>query len=140
MNTTTLRRHAALLAVTGLAATGLAAGLTAAPAQAAEAELDATMHTTATQPNVRGHAEYDNEASGREFEISLAGIKGLNGHRVIVRVHGDLVGKMTVNQQGRAHLDKHSGVPSMAAGNVVRVRTGSGALVTYGSLHRSVDN
>jgi hypothetical protein len=46
---------------------------------------------------------------------------------------------MTVGPLGRAHLDKHSGVPSMTAGNVVRVRTGAGRLVTYGTLHRDLD-
>ena len=40
---------------------------------------------------------------------------------------------------GRAQLDKHSSVPSMTAGNVVRVRTGAGRLVTSGTLHRDLD-
>lgn len=141
MNTSSaLRRHVALLAVGGLATTGLAAGVAAAPAQAAEIDLAARMHATAGYPNARGHAEYENDHEGREFEITLAGIKALAGHRVTVRVHGDFVGKMTVNRYGRAHLDRHSGVPRMAAGNVIRVRTGSGKLVSYGTLHRDWDD
>jgi hypothetical protein len=46
---------------------------------------------------------------------------------------------MTVGPLGRAHMDKHSGVPSMTEGNVVRVRTGGGRLVTSGTLHRDLD-
>jgi hypothetical protein len=141
MNTSsTLRRHVVLLAVGGLTTAGLTAGLATAPAQAAEVDLAARMHPTKAYPNARGHAEYESDHDGREFEITLAGIKALAGHRVIVRAHGDLVGKMTVNRYGRAHLERHSGVPKMTAGNVIRVRTGSGKLVSYGTLHRDLDD
>jgi hypothetical protein len=111
----------------------------AAPAQAAEVDLEAHMRSTAAFPNARGHAEYESDSNGREFEISIAGVRALAGHRLIVRMHGDFVGRMTVGSLGRAHLDRHSGVPRMAAGTVVRVRTGSGRLVTYGTLHRDLD-
>jgi hypothetical protein len=111
----------------------------AVPAQAAEIDLEAQMHSTTAFPNARGHAEFENENTGNEFEISIAGVRALAGTRVSVRVHGDLVGRMTVGPLGRAHMDKHSGVPSMTAGNVVRVRTGAGRLVTSGTLHRDLD-
>lgn len=111
----------------------------AAPAQAAEVDVEARMHATAAFPNVRGHAEYESQGSDRDFEISIAGVRGLSGHRVTVRVHGASVGRMTVGSRGRAHLERHSGVPGMAAGNVVRVRTAAGRLVTYGTLHRHSD-
>ncbi|MGZ4493700.1 MAG: hypothetical protein ACXVWU_03270 [Nocardioides sp.] len=126
----------------GLLAAGTSAALLvpmAAPAQAVEVELEARMHATAAFPHARGHAEYESDSHGREFEISVAGVRALAGRRLIVRVHGDVVGRMTVNHDGRAHLDRH-GVPRMAAGNVVRVRTGSGRLVTYGVLHRSLED
>ena len=110
-----------------------------APAQAAEVDLEARMHSTAAFLNARGHADYESDSHGREFEISIAGVRALAGTRVIVRVHGDFVGRMTVGSRGRAHLDLHSGVPSMTAGHVVRVRTAAGRLVTYGALHRHND-
>lgn len=97
------------------------------------------MHATTHFPNVRGRVEYESDSFGREFEISIAGLRSLAGKRVIVRVHGTLVGRMTVGTLGRAHLERHSGVPRMTAGDVVRVRTPEGRLVTYGTLHRDLD-
>lgn len=111
----------------------------AAPAQAAEVELAARMVHTARFPHVHGSAEYDAENGHREFDIHLAGIPGrLNGRLLTVRVHGTFVGRMRVSTTGRAHLDRHTAV-MMRAGNVVRVRTPSGSLVTYGTLHRDID-
>jgi hypothetical protein len=60
---------------------------------------------------------------------------GLSGKTITVRVHGDLVGRTRVHH-GDAHLYRHRGLPRMAAGDVVRVRTGSGTLVSRGRLHR----
>ena len=126
----------------GLLAVGCSGALlvpVTVPAQAAEVELESRMRPTAAFPNARGHAEYEKDSDGREFEISIAGVRKLAGRRVVVRVHGDFVGRMTVGPLGRAHLEKHSGVPRMAAGNVVRVRTLPGRLVTYGTLRRDLD-
>lgn len=109
-----------------------------APAQAVEIDLEAHMRPTGSFPHARGHAEYEAENGHREFEISIAGVRALHGRRVIVRVHGTFVGSMTVNQFGRAHLDRHTNV-RVHAGNVVRVRTGSGRLVTWGTFHRDFD-
>ena len=60
----------------------------AVPAQAAEIDLEARMHSTTAFPNARGHAEFENENSGNDFEISIAGVRALAGTRVTVRVHG----------------------------------------------------
>lgn len=111
----------------------------AAPAQATEVDLEGRMHSATAFPNARGHAEYENDNDGREFDITIAGVRALAGDRVTVRVHGTFVGRMTVGSLGRAHLERHSGVPNMTAGNVVRVRTAAGRLVTYGTLHRDTD-
>jgi hypothetical protein len=111
----------------------------AAPAQAVEVDLEARMQSTAAFTHARGHAEYESDSSGREFEITVAGVRGLSGHRLTVRVQGDLVGRMTVSSAGRAHLHEHSGVPGMAADDVVRVRTASDRLVTHGTLHPDHD-
>lgn len=112
----------------------------AAPAQAAEVDLDARMHSTAAFPNAGGFAEYESDRSGREFEVFLSGVRSLHGKRLAVRVHGALVGRMTVGAGGRAHLDRHSGVPTMSAGDVVRVRTPGGVLVSSGQLHPDTDD
>jgi hypothetical protein len=135
--TKTPRRVLYLLTAAGLATTGV---VVASPAQAAEVELDARMHATSAYPNARGEAEYDAERGRREFDMSIAGVRSLAGKRLTVRVHGDFVGKMTVNRYGRAHLERHSGVPKTSVGNVVRVRTSSGKLVSYGTFYRDSDD
>ena len=64
----------------------------------------------------------------------MHGIRTLAGTRVAVTVHGDFVGRMRVSQRGYAHLFRHRGMPGCSRGDVVRVRTRSGNLVSYGSL------
>ena len=56
------------------------------------------MHSTSAFPNARWHAEYEADDGGREFQIDLAGVRVLAGHRVTVRVHRDIIAKMTVNK------------------------------------------
>ena len=130
----------------GLTGSALIAGLAGvllvplgAPAQAAEVDLEARTHSTSAFPNARGHAGYERDGGGREPHPGLAGVRAPAGHRVTVRVHGALVGRTTVGAAGRAHLERHSGVPGMSAGDVVRVRTAGDRLVTCGSLHRDHD-
>ena len=131
-------RRMTALALAGLTTATLAAAAVAGPAQAAaDRDLDARMNPTQAQPTAHGHAEYDADRSGREFEIRVKGLHGLAGHRLVVRVHGDRVGKMTVHH-GVAHMDRESGVPAMSAGDVIKVRA-SGALVSRGTLHYEVD-
>jgi hypothetical protein len=133
-------RRVAMVAIAGLTAGGLAVAA-GVPAQAAVArDLDARMRATPTQPQAHGHAELDADRTGREFEVRVAGLKGLAGHRLTVRVHGDVVGKMTVRRTGRAHLDRKAGVPAMSAGDVVKVRTSSGTVVSRGTLHRETES
>jgi hypothetical protein len=121
--------------IAGLAAAAALLATTAVPAAAAELELSARMGPTAGFHHARGHAEYEAEHGRREFEISIAGARALHGKRVVVRVHGAFVGTMVVGSAGRAHLERHTSV-SMRAGDVVRVRTQSGTLVTTGRFHR----
>lgn len=111
----------------------------AAPAQAANVDLEAHMRPTAAFPRVRGHAEFDQEGTFREFEISIHHARRLAGRTVKVRVHGDLVGRMRVHSDGFAHLDRHVGVPTMSTGDVVRVRTRSGRLISRGTLRPDPD-
>jgi hypothetical protein len=120
----------------------LGAGLllpTQAPAQAANLDLEARMRPTVTFPKVHGHAEFEQEGGFREFEISIHHAGRLAGRVVVVRVHGTLVGRMRVHADGFAHLDRHLGVPSMSAGDVVRVRTKAGKLVSRGVLRVDPD-
>jgi hypothetical protein len=125
---------------TGLVGVGTATALiaTTVPAQAADLELAARMRPTAGYHQARGHAEYEADRSGREFDIQIAGVWGLRGKRLTVRVHGSFVGTMVVTRYGRAHLERRTAV-RMRAGDVVRVRTPAGALVTYGKFYREAD-
>jgi len=41
---------------------------------------------------------------------------------------------MTVSRAGYAHMDRHSGVPACRSGQLIRVRTRSGTLVTSGTF------
>lgn len=135
----THKRHRLLnfLATTGIATT-MALVLTSAPAQAAYTgtHLHARMSSTSAYPHCYGGARYESHSGWREFEINLHGIRSLSGKTVIVRVHGAFVGRMRVHADGYAHLYRNSGVPTMAADNIVRVRTKSGTLVSSGRLHR----
>lgn len=119
-----------LTATTALAPAG-------APAQAAYAGtyLHARMGATSAFPHCYGGAWYEARPGWHEFEMNLHGIPGLSGKTLTVRVHGALIGHMRVHS-GYAHLDRHRGLPTLAAGNWVRVRTGSGTLVSSGQLHR----
>lgn len=132
--TATHRRLAGLLTAVALATT---AALVPASASAQAAytgtHLHARMSSTSTYPHCYGGVWYESHHGWREFEITLHGISGLNGKRLTVRVHGDVVGQMLVHS-GYAHMDRHTGLPTMAAGNWVRVRTGSGTLVSAGQL------
>jgi hypothetical protein len=121
-----------LLAVSTGAATALVP--VAAPAQAAGVDCYAHMNASAAYPNAHGGARYESHTDWREFEIHVAGIKKLAGKRLVVRAHGALVGRMRVSPYGRAHLYRHSDVPSMQSGDRIRVRTKSGTLVTSGTL------
>ena len=122
----------ALLAVGTGAATVLVP--VAAPAQAAEVDCYAHMNSTTAYPNAHGGTRYESHTDWREFEIHVAGIQNLAGKRLVVRAHGALVGRMRVSQYGRAHLYRHTGVPSMQGGDRIRVRTKAGTLVTSGTL------
>ena len=133
-------RSTTLAALLATATTGALVIPVAAPAGAAEVDLQARMVATSAFPNARGHAEYESDHGDREFEISIAGVRALAGKRVTVRVHGDFVGRMRVRSDGRAHLEKHSGVPAVKRGDVVRVRTSSGRLVTRGTFHVDHDD
>ena len=109
----------------------------AVPAQAAGADLEGPMVGSAAFPGAHGKADYEAEHGTRHFDIELH-VARLHNKLVTVRVHGTLVGRMRTDSHGYAHLDKRSGVPTMAAGNMVRVRTTSGRLVSHGTLHWDV--
>ena len=135
--TQTHHRLVGLLAAVGLAAT-MALAPASAPAQTASrgTHLYARMASTSAYPNGHGGAWYESGRGWREFEINLRGIQALSGKTLTVRVHGARVGRMRVHH-GYAHLDRHRGLPTMASGNWVRVRTGTGTLVSSGRLHRT---
>ena len=126
----------AFVAATSTAALVLPA---ASPAQAAEIDLEAHLGPTAAFTHVHGEAEFEQQGSLREFNISIHRVRKLAGRTVVVRVHGTFVGRMRVHADGFAHMDRHAGVPGMSAGDVVRVRTKAGKLVTRGALRVDTD-
>lgn len=132
-------QHRITAALLGAGVAGALVVPIAVPAQAAQVDLEARMHSTVAFPHAGGYAEYESVNGVREFDLFISGVRTLAGKRLTVRVHGDLVGRVTVGPGGRAHLDRHSGVPTMSVGNVVRVRTPAGRLVAYGVLHRDTD-
>jgi hypothetical protein len=86
--------------------------------------------TTAPQHQQWGHHVK------KEFFIKIWGIKALHGKTLVVRADGKFIGKMTVSKHGKAELSRHSHLPWLRSGDVVRVRTKSGKLVSYGTLYK----
>lgn len=88
------------------------------------------------------HSDYDSHHAGmdEEFHLVLRGVKKLAGKRVRVFVHGDLVGRVRVNDNGRARLHRHDDVGDVHDGWGVRVRTRSGKLVAYSSFDGHMDD
>jgi hypothetical protein len=132
----------------GRAAAGVAltAGLLVAP-QTALAVDHGHMHNGSAQlraakgfPNAHGpvayHADYDSHHADMdsEFHLVLRGVKKLSGKRVRVFVHGELMGRARVNDDGRARFHQHQGLGDMHDGWGIRVRTPSGKLVARGSF------
>lgn len=84
-----------------------------------------------------GGTEVPSSASGSPRSIRVGGIQKLAGKTVTVTVHGAVVGRMRVSQYGTAHLYRRAGMPRHTGGDVVRVGTRAGTLVTYGTMrHR----
>lgn len=128
-------RLAGVLLAASTIAAGVVTPVATAPAQAAGTYCHARMHPTAAYPNAYGGAWYESHTGWREFSIHVRGIRSLAGKRLVVRVHGTFVGRMRVSQYGRAHLYRRTGLPRMQSGDMVRVRTSWGTLVSYGRLH-----
>lgn len=105
----------------------------AGPARAADVELAARLHPAPRFHYATGHAEYESHHGGAEFEVHLAGVRRLHGQRLAVRVHGTFLGTMGVSSDGRAHLDRHTGV-RVRVGDIVRIRTHVGVLVAAGTF------
>jgi hypothetical protein len=132
---TTMRsRHKVALGAAG-ALSMIALTLPTASVASAAASLDAHMRATAAFPRVHGLAE--SYRGGGDFELVIYHAQRIAGKRVAVRVHGLLVGRARVHADGTAYLDRHHGLPTMRAGDIVRVRAPSGTLVSVGTLHLS---
>lgn len=126
----------------GVAAGAVAAGSVLVPATPVQADHhghmdDGYAHLTHAKgfPHARGpvvyHSSHDSHHAGmdEEFHLVLRGVKRLAGKRVRVLVHGDLMGRVRINEDGRARLHRHDGLGDMHDGWGIRVRTGSGKLV-----------
>jgi hypothetical protein len=161
---TTKRRITTGLIATGLGASMAfvplaASATTGAPhpvkhAPPAGFVLVAHMHATHKAPHADGFAVYKVDFGKRpdaktmtqhqqwghhvkkELFIKIWGLKSLHGKTLIVRHDGRFIGTMTVSKYGKAELSRHSHLPWLRSGDVLRVRTHSGKLVSYGTLYK----
>ena len=107
------------------------------PAQAAvqKVELTAVLHGSQAFPHATGSAKFESGNRGRELTVTVSHIARLAGRHLTVFVHGARAGRMTVSRTGVAHMHRH-GVPACTAGQTIRIRTGTGALVASGIFRR----
>lgn len=107
------------------------------PARAAYPhDLHATLYGASAYQNAHGGAEYrSGHHMGREFEVRIRGIGALAGQTVRVYVHNSLVAGMRVSGSGSAYLHRHN-TPSIAQGDVLRLRAQSGQTVASGTFRR----
>ena len=98
-------------------------------------DLGARLNPSAPFPRAHGWAHYESHPGWREFEVQVCNMRSLAGKRVTVRVHGTILGTMRVGPWGGAHMFRRGGLPSMGAGDIVRVRTGFGKIVVAGQFH-----
>lgn len=136
-----MRQRQATIALGAGAAIAVASILTSAPAQATaldNVELHAGLHHSAAFPRAHGRSEYDQEGAKRELDVTVR-VARLAGRSVTVRVHGTLVGRVHVSAGGVAHREwktEHGDrVPTVSAGDVLRVTAPSGRLVVSGRYH-----
>lgn len=97
-------------------------------------ELQAGLHGSHAYPRVTGTAGYEPGDHGRELDVHLSRATRLAGSHLVIYLHGIRTGTMTVSRSGYAHMDRHAGVPLCRAGQVIRIRTRSGALVASGTF------
>ena len=104
--------------------------------------LGGQLYGSSAYSGVRGHADYESWNSGRhrEFDIDLWNAGKLAGKTLTVYAGGHKIGTMRVGSGGGCHLhhdtDRGQYVPTLSAGTTVNVKTGGGALVASGTLHR----
>ena len=89
-------------------------------------------------PAVNGKAKYKVDGSTREFQVEIEDAKVLAGKVLGVYSNSTLVGRMRVSALGTARLtrstERGQTVPFISSGTVIRVRTGTGALVVSGTF------
>jgi hypothetical protein len=103
-------------------------------------ELSASLNGGKSFPHAHGSSRFERHTTNRDLDVSLSGVMRLSGQRVVVKVAGTRIGTMLVSSDGMAHrnwdtADGHT-VPSVSAGDEVRVTTRKGALVASGTFHR----
>ena len=124
--------------------TALATGGAAAQAGVGETDLDAHLSSGRHYPAAHGHSEYERAGARREADVTVSGIPGLEGRRVVVFISRTRVGTMRVSSTGRAHREwktsRGQSVPFAATGSPVRVRTRGGTLIASGRYRLEVDS
>jgi hypothetical protein len=126
-------------AVTAAVAIGVTGWSAATPANASVGELEARLHGSGAYPNASGVSQFEPDSRGREIEVTVRHVAALAGKRLTVIVGGHRLGKVKVRSTGVAHGEWESWegktVPSLSAGDRIRVRTPDGTLVVRGGYH-----
>jgi hypothetical protein len=101
-------------------------------------ELGAALHGSASYPNARGHVDYERDSGHRDLHVEAWNIAHLSGRTVTIYAAGVKVGTAHVGRLGRCHFehstDHGQTVPTLGAGDTVRVRTATGTLIVSGIL------
>lgn len=111
-------------------------GLTNLSNAANGSDYEVQLRASATFSGAAGHADYDVEASGRELDVEVRGLRRLAGRRVVVSVSGRRLGTMRVNSRGRAEREwktsRGQRVPTVRSGTPLAVRTAGRKLILSG--------
>jgi hypothetical protein len=129
---------ATLLAPAAPAVASAAAHSPAGPAAACcGMRLHAHLSGSAAYPSAHGSADYQRNCCHREFTVRVSDISSLADQALAVWANGAKTGTATVSSSGSFYFHRSgSGVPRLAPGDKVKVKTGTGTLVASGTLRR----
>lgn len=113
---------------------------TPTPGQAiTSTKAEITLAGSSAYPAATGRARFEINGANRLLETEVKNVPALKGTTLDVFVGGSKVGSMVVGDNGGAKLGLYTDkgattVPTSAAGKVLEVKTGGGALVAFGKF------
>lgn len=114
-------------------------GITNAQAKGATATRERiALAPDAAFPAGKGKADFKVKGAERQLEVEVEHIRSLAGQQVTVSVGGVVVATPTVSALGQANVNLNSrtnpATPLTVSGQLVEVRTSTGALIVSGSF------